>query len=147
MTDSTDAQLIRILGQNGRLNSEILAKQPHISSATVRRRLRKLIRSNSLRIVGAVDPSQFGLPLAAVINLDVSNDRLESAMEMLVNHPEIRWVSSATGRYDIIAFGRFPSTDSLSEFLTKQLSQIEGLSNSETFVCLDVRKGRFVSLI
>ena len=146
MTDSIDEQIVRLLGQDARQNSETLAKRLNLSSATIRRRLKKLFRSDSLRIVGVVDPARFGLPLAVVITLDVSNDKLESAVELLANRPEIEWVSSTTGRFDIVALGRFSSAGGLSEFLTNQLAQIEGVRNSETFICLDVSKGRFVLL-
>ena len=144
--DSIDEQIVKLLGQDARQNSESLAKQLNLRAATVRRRLRELIRNKSLRIVGTVDPTSFGLPVAALITLDISHDKLASAMEGLANQPEIRWVSTTTGRFDIIALGRFASTDSLSKFLTDQLSKMEGVRNSETFLCLDVKKGRFVVL-
>ncbi len=144
--DSIDEQIVKLLGRDARQNSEALAKQLNLSAATVRRRLRELIRNKSLRIVGVIDPTKFGLQVATVITLDVSHDKLASAMEWLANQPEIRWVSTTTGRYDIIAFGRFSSTDSLSKFLTDQLAEIEGVRNSETFLCLDVKKGHFITL-
>ena len=146
MTDSIDEQIVRLLGQDARQNSETLAKRLNLSSATIRRRLRKLLRNDSLHIIGAVDPARFGLPLVVVITLDVSNGKLESALELLANRPEVEWISSTTGRFDIIALGRFPSHKSLSEFLTNQLIRIEGVRDSEMFVCLDVRKGDFVPL-
>ncbi|MFC1982662.1 Lrp/AsnC family transcriptional regulator, partial [Chloroflexota bacterium] len=141
-TDSTDEQLARLLGQDARQNSETLAKQLNLSSATVRRRLRKLIHDGLLNIVGVVDPTKFGFPLAVMIALDVSHDKLESTIEALAKHPQIAWVSTTTGRFDIIALAQFRSTDSLSEFMVKELAELEGLRDSETFVCLDIQKGR-----
>ena len=146
MHDSIDEQIIRLLGQDARQNSETLAKQLKLSSATVRRRLRKLIHSGVLQIVGVVDPNNFGLPMAAVITLDVAHDKLESAMEALAKRPEVRWISATTGRFDIILIARFRSTDGLSDFITKELAQLEGVKDSETFICLDVKKGRYIRL-
>ena len=97
-----DHQLLRLLGQDARQNSETLARQLNISSATVRRRLRKLIRSGSLHIVGVVDPARFGLPLTAIIALDVAHEKLKAVMEVLVDRSEITWISTTTGRFDII---------------------------------------------
>ena len=142
--DSMDEQLVRLLGKDARQNSETLAKQLNLSSATVRRRLRKLTRSESLRIVGVADPADFGFPLAVVIALDIAPDKLEAALEWLVKRPDIRWVSATTGRFDIIAIARFRSTDRLSEFMTKDLAQNKWVKDSETFICLDVRKGQYV---
>ncbi|GAH47789.1 unnamed protein product, partial [marine sediment metagenome] len=71
--DSIDIQIVRLLGQDARQDSETLAKQLNISSATVRRRLRKLFRDEFLHIVGVVDPTKFGFPVAVVIALDVAH--------------------------------------------------------------------------
>ncbi len=144
--DSMDEKLVRLLGQDARQNSETLAKQLNLSSATVRRKLRELIHSDALHIVGLVDPNRFGFPLAVVIALDVARDKLDSALEALAKRPEIRWVSISTGRFDIIALARFPSTESLSEFVIKELTHMEGVRDSETFICLNVKKGRYGTL-
>ncbi len=144
--DSTDERLVRLLGQDARQNSETLAKQLKLSSATVRRRLRKLTRDDLLHIVGVIDPTKFGFPVAVVITLDVAHNKLESAMEALAKRSEILWLSITTGRFDIIALAGFRSTNRLSEFMTKELAQLEGLKNSETFICLDIKKGRQIPL-
>ena len=144
MTDSIDEQLVKLLGQDARQNSETLAKQLNISSATVRRRLRKLLRNDLLRIVGVVDPAKFGFPVTVVITLDIANDKLESAMEKLAEMPQIRWISTTTGRFDIIALARFRSNSNFSEFMKKDMAQIDGLKNSETLICLDVNKGNYI---
>jgi len=142
--DSIDVQIVRLLGQDARQDSETLAKQLDMSSATVRRRLRKLIRDDLIRIVGVVDPTKFGFPVAVVITLDVAHEKLKAAVKALAERPEIRWVSITTGRFDIIALARFRSNDSLSEFMTKVLAKLDGVRDSETFVCLNVEKGRLV---
>jgi len=144
--DSMDEQLVRLLGQDARQNSEILAKQLNVSSATVRRKLRKLIQSGSLHIVGVVDPARFGLPLTAIIALNVTHKKLKAAMEALANRPEITWISTTTGRFDILAKGMFASTDDLSAFLVDQVAVIDGMKNSETFICFHVKKGHQIPI-
>ncbi len=139
--DSVDEQIVRLLGQDARQNSETLAKQLNLSAATVRRRLRKLIGNDLLRIVGVVDPASFGFPLIVTITLDVAHDKMRLAMEELAKRPEVIFVSTITGRYDIIVIARFRSTECLSEFVTKELAKLEGVRDSETFVCLEVKKG------
>ena len=145
--DSIDEQLVRLLAQDARQNSEALAKQLKLSAATVRRRLRKLIRSGLLHIIGVIDPTEFGFSIAAMIALDVDHNNIEQVVETLAAHSEIGWISTTTGRFDIIALARFHSTDSLSDFSMKVLAHIEGLKDSETFICLNVNKGRFAPLV
>ena len=139
--DSVDEQLAKLLGQNGQQNSETLAKQLNISAATVRRRLRKLTRSDLLRIVGVVDPANFGFPVIVLITFNIAHDKVELTTKKLSKLPQVRFVSTITGRYDVIAVARFRSTEGLSEFMTKELAKLEGLRDSETFVCLEVKKG------
>ena len=146
MPDSMDKQIVQLLGKDARQNSKTLAKKLNLSSATVRRRLRKLLKNELIHIIGVVDPAKFDLPLAALLALNVAADKLESAVETLDKHPQIRWVSITTGRFDIIALGRFASTDRLSEFMIKELPQMDGLKNIETFICLDVKRGRYIPL-
>jgi Lrp/AsnC family transcriptional regulator for asnA, asnC and gidA len=144
--DSMDEQLVQLLGQDARQKSETLAKQLNLSSATVRRRIRRLIRDELIHIVGVVDISKFGFPVAVVMTLDVTHDKLESATEVLAKRPEIKFIATTTGRFDIIVLARFRSNNNLSEFMTKVMAQLEGLKDSETFICLDVKKGRYLQL-
>ena len=144
--DPVDEQIVLLLGKDARQTSKALAKQLNLSAATVRRRLRKLVRSDLLRVVGVVEPASFGFPVLAVINLDVAHDKVERALEELSQRPEIRFVSTITGKYNIIAIAWFHSTDHLSEFLTKDLAKLKGTKNSETFICMQVRKGGRIPL-
>src|SRR3990172_11572537 len=100
MPDATDEQIIRLLTEDGRQDSETLAKKVGLSAATVRRRLKKLTESGALRIVAVIDPTKFGLGLSAVLAFDVTNGKLSSVLEALAKRPEVRWVSTTMGRYD-----------------------------------------------
>ena len=84
--------------------------------------------------------------MAVVIALNIAYGKLESAIEALVNRPEITWISATTGLFDVVALARFSSTDSLSDFLTKQLGHMEGVKDSQTLTCFDVKKGRYIPL-
>jgi Lrp/AsnC family transcriptional regulator for asnA, asnC and gidA len=140
MPDSIDEQLVRLLGQDGRQSSEALAKHLNISAATIRRRVRKLIKSGFLDIVGVIDPFKYGYAVPAVIGFNVVHSKIESTIETLIKRSEIIWVSTSTGRFDVIALALFSSTGQLSEFITKELAQIEGLKDTETYMCLDMPK-------
>ena len=97
-------------------------------------------------IIGVVDIAKFGYPVAAVVALDVAHDKLEAAIEALAKEPEVRWVSTTTGRFDIIFITRFHSSAELSDFMTKRLAKVDGVRNSETFVCLDMKKASYIPL-
>ena len=142
--DATDERLIHLLEQNARQSSEVIAKQLGISPATVRRRIRKLVDSDILRIAAAVDRNSIGYPLAAVIAFDVVHDKLESALKLLADRQEVKWVSTTTGRFDILALAWFRSTEELADFVQNKMAKIDGVRDSETFICLRRGKGRLV---
>jgi len=142
--DTLDEQLVQLLGQDARQSSELLAKQLHVSPVTIRRRIRKLLQDGAIRIAAVVDTSKIGFPLAAVIAFNVSHDKLDKATQVLTKYKEITWCTVTTGRFDIIAIARFRSTDELYEFMRKEMTKIEGLMNTETFLSLAVKKGRYL---
>jgi len=146
MLDSLDEQLVQLLQSDARQSSEVLAKQLHVSSTTIRRRLRKLIQSGVIRIVAAVDPSKVGLPLVAVIAYNVSYDKIDSVLHVLASQSEVKWLSTTAGRFDIVATTQFPSTDALFNFMQRVMSKAEGVKGSEMFICLHVEKGRYMRI-
>ncbi len=138
--DNTDTELVKLLAEDARQSSEKLAQQLNVSAATVRRRLRKLLHSGTARIVAVTDPIKTGFPVTAIMAFDVVAAKLNSALRKLASEPDIIWVSSTTGRFDIIALARFQTTDQLSDFVEKNVSEIDGIRDSETFVCLRMLK-------
>jgi len=140
MLDLLDKQLIELLMEDAQQSSETLGKRLKVSSATVRRRTKKLIQNGVLRIMAVTDPSKVGAPLAVVIAFDVVHDKLDSITKLLANRSEVRWVATTTGRFDLIIIARFSSTEELANFTQKELPKIEGIRDSETFVCLHLEK-------
>lgn len=146
MVDPADNPLIHLLGSDALQSSESLARKLEVSAATVRRRIRKLVKDGTLRVVAVVDPDRVGLPLAALLALDVPHERLQEVSEQLSSYPEVKWVSTMTGRFNIMALVRTASTDDLSNFMQNGLTRLEGIRNSETLICLNVKKGRYVTI-
>jgi len=144
--DSLDEHLVQLLEKDASHTSETLAKQFNVSASTVRRRVRKLIQSGVLHFVAVVDPSKAGFPLTAVIAFDVAPEKLDLVAQKLASYPEVKWVSITTGRFDILALARFRSTSELSSFVQRELANMEGVRDSETFICLDVKEGRYIQI-
>ncbi len=143
--DDSDRRLIKLLQDDAHRSSDVLAKKLGVSPATVRRRTRKLIKEDVMRIQAVLDPEKIGVPLAVVIAFDVAHESLDSVMRYLAKQPQMKWVASTTGRFDVIALGRFANTEDLSTFVQNQLLDLDGVRNSETFVTLHVEKPKFVA--
>jgi Lrp/AsnC family transcriptional regulator, regulator for asnA, asnC and gidA len=139
--DELDKNIVRLLAKNANEKVRIIAGKLSANENTIRRRIKKLSQERLLLVRGFVNPVEYGLRLAAMIAFDVDSNKLELVAEQLVGLPEINWLSTCVGRFDLIAISYFPSNNSLSEFLMNKVVQIEGLKNLETFVCLELKKG------
>jgi Lrp/AsnC family transcriptional regulator for asnA, asnC and gidA len=141
-----DERLIKLLQRDGRQSSESLARQLEVSPSTVMRRIRKLTSEGTMQIVAAVDMFKLGWPVVAVIGLDVSPGALVVVMDALAREDAVKFCSSTTGRYDVMAFMRFRSNEDLSAFTEKVLAGLDGVKDSETFLCLDIKRGRYTQV-
>jgi Lrp/AsnC family transcriptional regulator for asnA, asnC and gidA len=141
-----DERLIKLLQRDGRQSSESLARQLKVSSSTVMRRIRKLTAEGTMQIVAAVDMFKLGWPVVAVLGLDVEPGALVKVMDALAKEDAVKFVSSTTGRYDVMAFMRFRSNEDLSAFTEKVLAGLDGVKDSETFLCLDIKRGRYTQV-
>ena len=110
--DEVDWKIIEILRKNHESNSAI-ARHLGVSEGMVRRRIQKLRDDGILRIRALIDP-------------DVLSSELEGVLS----------VSLVSGRYDLLVEVLVDSNLGLVHFLTEQLSQVEGVSHTETFVVL-----------
>jgi Lrp/AsnC family transcriptional regulator for asnA, asnC and gidA len=134
--DALDEKLLKVLKDNARQSAEKVAKRLKVSPTTVRRRMKKLTRSGAVVITAMVDPSKIGIT--------VQLGDIESAADFLVKQNEVKWVSTTTGRFDLLFLAGFHSTTELADFIQRKMASIKGLKDIEVFVCLDMKKGGYV---
>ena len=140
--DKTDRQLIKLLEENAWQTSEALARQLEVSSATVRRRQKQLVRNGVIRAVAITNPDRVATGVCAMIALNVYHNEVDNVMQTLASQPEAQWVATTTGRFDAFALVEFNSMEELFQFVRGRLLSIEGVKDSETFICLHVEKGK-----
>jgi len=141
--DELDHELIRQLQKNARQSSGKLSCKLNTSASNVRRRIKKLLEEQYIRIIAVVNAEKVGLPLTSIISINTDKSKLDNISETLAQYEEVKWISLTTGRYDIVFGARFPSTDALSEFVQHRLSSIEGVKDSETAIILNQKRGRY----
>ncbi|MFC2005953.1 Lrp/AsnC family transcriptional regulator [Chloroflexota bacterium] len=140
MVNLLDKRLVDLLAEDAHQSSEVLAKQLRVSSSTVRRKINKLLQQKVIRIIAKPDPSKIGLPLAAMISFNVAHESLNLVIKALSKRPEVKFLAATSGRFDLIATLWFSSTDELYNFMESEVAKLEGVRNTETFVCLHVAK-------
>ncbi len=142
--DRLDEHIVEQLTNNARQSGDILAKRLGVSSATIRRRIKRLVVSQAIRILPILKkPSEFGYPVSVMIAFDVEHNKIEKTAQLLGSIPQITWVVILTGRYDIMVTALFRSTEELAKFMMKKVADMEGVKDTETYICLDVTKGGY----
>ena len=138
--DSVDWAIIEQMGSDSRQSIRELADQVYVSASTTRRRIKRLSELGILTVKPAVDYEQIGLKVAALFGLDVAHNKLQDTLDSLADLPEILWTSTTTGRFNVVAFGRFASNESLDKFLRIVFPSIDGVNHCETFLCLQITR-------
>ena len=138
--DALDKNLIKLLGKDAQQKNAVLAKKLGVSSATIKRLIDKLINNQVISIIARSEPTRLNLPLQVIVAFDVAHDRLNYIADRLSSRDEVRWLSVTSGRFDIIAIMWFASTEELYIFMEREVGALEGVRNTETFICLHVQK-------
>lgn len=93
-----------------------------------------------MQLTAILNPQKMGYNAVAFIAMDVPLNRLDAVTEQLSARPEVQFVSTTTGRYDIFIWAMFKSAGDLHNFLRNDLAKIEGIAQTETFINLEIKK-------
>ncbi len=138
--DGLDHKIISLLQQDGRASNAEIAREAGVSEGTIRRRLKRLIEEQFIKVIALLDPSKMGYSSEALIGIQVEPDKLDEVAGRLAALEEIGWVAVITGSYDIFAWATLPSSEDLGAFLRTKVGSISGIRRTETFVNLEVKK-------
>jgi Lrp/AsnC family transcriptional regulator for asnA, asnC and gidA len=134
--DDTDWKIISIL-KRGDVPNNTIARKLGISEGTVRARLKRLKGAGILQVRALINPDILENKQLVIVAVRVAESKLlERKAEELARLENVLSVSIASGRYDLIAEVLLDSNRGLVRFLTEELSTIEGILASESFIML-----------
>ena len=138
--DELDAKIIALLQEDGRASNAGIARQMGVSEGTVRRRLKRLVQEEYIRVVALPDPGKMGYDSEALIGVQVDPDKVDRVSEDLSLLSEVNWVAVTTGQYDVFAWATMTTSEALGTFLRTKVGTIPGVRRTETFVSLANKK-------
>ena len=138
--DNLDRRIIELLQVNGRASNARIARDVGVSEGTVRRRLRRLIQDEIIRVVAVPDPGKMGYSTVALIGVQTDPDKIDDVAESLAELSETQYVSLTTGSFDIFVWVALPNSEQLGNFLRRKVGLTPGIRRTETFVSLAIRK-------
>jgi DNA-binding Lrp family transcriptional regulator len=139
--DDTDRRILRILGRNARLSSRAIAREIGMSPGSISDRIGRLEREGVIRGYRAqIDPSTFGLGMAAIVGLRSTQAALSHFLGMLAAIEEVETVYVVTGSWDLMVVVRVRDHNHLSEVLFDRIWKVPGFQQSETMVVMHERQ-------
>ncbi len=137
--DDVSKDIIEQLQQDGRRSYAAIGKVVGLSEAAVRQRVQRLIEGGVMQIVAVTDPLQLGFARQAMIGIKVTGP-LEPVADALTGLDEVDYVVVTAGTYDLLVEVVCESDDHLLELISGTIRAIPGVSTTETFMYLRLRK-------
>jgi len=128
----SDWQLLHALANDGRATYRQLATLTHWHESTVRRRVEELTASGVLFFDLDVADDAFGIRSQALLWMSVVPANLKDVGETLAKRTEFPFVAATTGSTNLVAALVCPDDRSIYEYLTDEMTALEGLSHIET---------------
>jgi len=141
MNDELDRKLIQELQKDGRKGYVDLASELGVVEGTVRRRVKRLVDRDIIKIVAVPNVRKLGYGFVCIMALQVSITDLRRVATNLAQNEHVCFLAFVTGRFDLMAIIVARSPEEYSHFLESELYAIPGVLRTEAFVNLDVIKG------
>jgi len=140
MLDKKDRAIISYLQYDGRTPFTKIADELNIAEGSVRQRVKRLIDSGKLQIVGIVEPSEMGWNEAGMIGITVQADRITEVAEEIAQLPEVVYLFQAAGEFDLFAEVYCKDRDHFVSFLNNKLQKVPGVDRTQSFLILKMHK-------
>ncbi|MEV7865643.1 Lrp/AsnC family transcriptional regulator [Streptomyces sp. NPDC088124] len=143
MIDDLDRQIIDQLRVDGRRSFGEIGRSIGLSEASVRARFGRLRRMNVLQVVGMTDSVKVG-EIEVHLAVKVHHMPVALVARELSRMPEVRYVASCVGPYDLITDVRCQDLGHLAELLTERVRRVNGVAHAEALTVLEVIKDSYL---
>lgn len=136
--DAVDHRLVQALQADGRASVNELAARVKVSRATAYQRLGRLREAGVIRrFTVEVDHRKLGLPIAALVLVNVVQHSWRGVGDRLRRLPGVEWMALSSGTFDYVLLVRAPDIDHLRDVILGDLQSIPEIRSSQTLVLLD----------
>lgn len=111
-----------------------------VSEATARKRLHRLVESETIRIGPIVDQAKIGYRLNVWIGIRCRPGTFRGVAEGLAKFHAVRYVGACTGAYDVICEAVFLSQAEMLTFLERELAAVDGVTETQSSMVLEITK-------
>ena len=144
--DDMDARIIALLEQNGRIPNTELAKKLKISETTARKRIKRLIDSQLIKIVAIRNRTKLGYGINGNIRIKADTKKTKMIARKLCRIEEIWYIAQLAGSEEFdLEFSVESQYDLL--LLLDRINKIDGVINTRPSIRLNLVKhlGEFMA--
>jgi DNA-binding Lrp family transcriptional regulator len=136
--DVLDLALLEELQHDGRATYEALARAVGLSRPASAARLRRLLDSGVVTVVGVVHPSVFGLTAYAHAAVSVQG-RVTPVAEEIATFADVPFLSVVAGRFSLVAELRCADQHALAAAI-RRIAAVSGVRRVETTIYTEILK-------
>lgn len=134
--DQRDWNIIELL-RSGVISNSAVAKELGVSEGMIRQRIKRLRDMGILSLRGLINPEILSNRQVVWLGVNVTESRrLDEKAQEISELPDVLSVSLVSGRFDLIVELLLDSHHGLVDFLTGELSKVDGVGRTESFVTL-----------
>jgi|SRR5215217_8797335 len=137
--DAADTAIIGQLQEDGRRAYGRIGEAVGLSEGAVRQRVARLIADDVIKIVAITDPAALGYRMRATIGINVDGS-VQDVADRLEPLPEVDYVVSTAGRFDLLVEVQCPDDARFFELLNGTIRTLPNVVATETFVYLKLHK-------
>ncbi|WP_370012178.1 Lrp/AsnC family transcriptional regulator [Nocardiopsis sp. LDBS0036] len=131
MLDAVDTALMRALQGDGRATFQALADGVGLSRTAVRARVRQLVQSGAIRIVGVLHAGVVGMEVLSHVSFRVSGP-VGPMLDALGEREAVTFAAHSAGRFPVVAQVRVADDAALTKELS-ELRALPGVDGAEVF--------------
>lgn len=141
LDDDLDYQILKLLQKDGRMSFTEISKEINVAVSTIRHRYINLVEDGTLKIIGRIDPNKIGFNAYASILISVKpKSHMNALFAALTKLPEISFLASVSGDYDIETNVMCRDMEHLNDFIAEKIHTLEGVFDTKTNMYMKIYK-------
>ncbi|SEB07748.1 Lrp/AsnC family transcriptional regulator [Leifsonia sp. 21MFCrub1.1] len=141
--DAIDRKIIDQLRIDGRRSFAVIGRNVGLSEPSVRARYRRLSKAGIVQVVGMSDAPKLG-EIEVHVAIRVRGVAVAAVAKQLTAIPEIKFIASSVGAYDLVVDMRCDDVVHLSAMLNDRIRRVNGVHHVETMTVLEVTKDSYL---
>jgi Lrp/AsnC family transcriptional regulator, regulator for asnA, asnC and gidA len=140
--DNLDIEIMGLLQQDGRIPYSSISRTLHVSEATVRYRIKRLIEEKIVSITAYINYDKLKFSTIACIELEVTPTFFKETIFTLTEIAKVTFLAVVTGRSNITLEYLYEDNDDLIWFLN-YLKNLEDVQQVDSRIMLKIYKSQY----